>query len=158
MTPKKRTRLQQHRLPLIGDDEEKTVIYTDGAARGNPGDAGIGIVFQSGNTVIEKIKLYIGEKTNNQAEYEALIAALEKAKELQKPHLHVFTDSLLLANQITGKWKVRDENLGKLHKKAKDLIRNFKNFTITHIRREQNREADRLANQAIDDYLKSRGE
>jgi ribonuclease HI len=158
MTPKKRTRLQQHRLPLGGEDDEKTVIYTDGASRGNPGDAGIGVVFQSGKTVVEKIKLYIGKKTNNQAEYEALITALEKAKELGKSHLHIFTDSQLLANQITGKWQVKDQHLGKLHRKAKDLIRNFEDFTITHIRREQNREADRLANQAIDDYLKSRDE
>ncbi len=152
---KKRTKSQQPRLPFHHSGGEKTIIYTDGASRGNPGNAGIGVILKSDNKSIEKIKSYLGIRTNNQAEYEALITALKK---VNKSHLHIFTDSLLLANQITGKWRVKNPNLGPLYKKAKELISGFEHVSIIHIGREQNKEADRLANEAIDGYLNRSGE
>jgi len=155
---KKKNRLQQHRLPLHGDGDEKTVIHTDGAARGNPGRAGIGVVLKYDDEHTEEIKSYLGVRTSNQAEYEALIAALKKAKEQRKSYLHIFSDSQLIVNQINGKWRVKNPNIVGLYREARELIRGFSNVAVTHVRRELNTEADRLANEAIDDYLNEAGE
>ncbi len=128
-------------------------IYIDGAARGNPGESGIGILIKEENGKTREIKKYLGTRTNNQAEYTALITALESSQGLRNKKINIYTDSLLLANQMNGIWKVRHPEIAVLNKKAKNLLKDFKEVTIRHISREHNKEADRLANQAIDEYL-----
>jgi ribonuclease HI len=127
-------------------------IYIDGASRGNPGRSGAGVLIKDKNGNIYKIKRNLGILTNNQAEYEALITALQSAKELKRSHLKIYTDSSLLANQINGNWHVRDSKIRVLYKKARELIAEFEQIEIEYIPRELNREADRLANEAIDEY------
>ncbi len=128
-----------------------TEIYIDGASRGNPGDSGIGILFK--NNEQYNFKKYIGIGTNNNAEYTALITALEIALNSQLLKLIVHTDSMLVANQINGSWKVKDPEIRILFSKAKKLIEKLEDFSITHIRREFNSEADLLANEAINEYF-----
>jgi len=137
-----------------GDAKTKAVeIYIDGASRGNPGDAGIGILIKETDDKHREIKKYLGTKTNNQAEYTALIEALESAKELKNRPIRVFTDSLLVANQVNGLWKVKHAEIIPLNKKARSLFKKYSDITIRHIPREQNSQADRLANLAIDEYF-----
>ena len=132
---------------------EPVSIYIDGASRGNPGDSGIGIIFRDSTNNFKEFKKYIGVGTNNNAEYTALITALEIAKSNNFNKINVFTDSQLVANQINGSWKVKDSDIKLLFNEAKSLINNFSHFTITHIGRENNSEADRLANEAINEYF-----
>lgn len=130
----------------------KLVIYTDGAARGNPGPAGIGVVIKNDKgEVLHEISSFLGQATNNVAEYNALITALEKAVTLNAQQVELFTDSELVVKQIKGEYRVKNEGLKPLYRKAKDLIQQLGNFTITHVPREKNMEADRLANQGIDE-------
>ena len=129
-------------------------IYIDGASRGNPGDAGIGILIKETDGKTREITKYLGTKTNNQAEYTALIEALESVRELNGRPIRIFTDSLLVANQVNGLWKVKHAEIIPLNKKARSLLSEYKDITIRHIPRELNSEADRLANLAIDEYFK----
>lgn len=128
-------------------------IYIDGAARGNPGEAGIGVFIKETKDKTREIKKYLGTKTNNQAEYAALIEALESVKELLNRPIRVYTDSLLVANQVNGVWKVKHAAISILNKQVKTLLKDFQDITIRHIPRELNIEADRLANLAIDEYF-----
>ncbi len=127
-------------------------IFVDGASRGNPGMAGAGIVIrdQEGN-VIKKLKRYLGLTTNNVAEYQALVTALEAAHGLKIRKVQVFADSELMVKQITGVYKVKSPELRPLYEKAKGLLETFMEFGITHIYREENSLADGLANEAIDE-------
>jgi ribonuclease HI len=131
------------------------VAYTDGASRGNPGEAGVGIIIKDEQgTVKETIIKYLGKATNNVAEYTALILLLEFLKNsetLQCSQLVVFTDSELMARQLNGEYKVKDSNLKLMFQKVKLLVGSapFK-FSVRHIPREMNSEADALANEAID--------
>ena len=129
---------------------KKMTANIDGACKGNPGPAGIGVVIydETGAIVYETGKP-IGEATNNIAEYEALIHALEKAVELKCEVLYVNTDSELLARQINGFYKVKDENLRNLFLKAKGLMHNFNDIRVRHIDRENNKYADNLADQDL---------
>lgn len=126
-------------------------IYIDGASRGNPGESGIGILFKDNEQY--NFKKYIGIGTNNNAEYTALITALEIALKSGLSRLKVNTDSMLVASQINGNWKVKDPEIRILFSKAKSLIEKLEDFSITHIRREFNSDADRLANEAINEYF-----
>ncbi len=137
---------------MASENEDTIEIYIDGAARGNPGEAGIGVLIKETEDSRREIKKYLGITTNNQAEYTALITALESAQVLRDKPIRVFTDSMLVANQINGLWKVKHSEIIPLNNQAKTLFKNFKNISIEHIPREQNSEADRLANQAIDEY------
>lgn len=128
-------------------------VYIDGASRGNPGKAGAGILLIDSGSDSQEIKKYLGNCTNNQAEYLAFITALETFSNPENKNLHIFTDSQLLANQINGSWKVKHPDINKLFTKAKNLIKNFNSVTIEYIPRNRNKEADRLANLAIDEYL-----
>lgn len=126
-------------------------VKIDGASRGNPGDAGIGVLIQDdeGKT-LNKISEFIGEnKTNNQAEYSALIKALESCEGLGKK-VRILSDSELLVKQMTGKYNVNNKILKREFKKAKNLEKNFQKVIYEHIPREENPIADRLANKAID--------
>ena len=140
-------------MPFNKADKDRLDIYIDGAARGNPGESGIGVLIREESGRTREVKKYLGTRTNNQAEYTALITALESVKDHKNQEIHIFTDSLLLANQMNGIWKVRHPEIKELHTKAKSFIEGFSRVTIRHIPRELNKEADRLANIAIDEYL-----
>ena len=144
---------RQDSLPFKTSGGGRFVIYIDGAARGNPGESGIGVLIKEENGGSRSVKKYLGTRTNNQAEYTALITALESAQEYRNREIRIFTDSLLLANQMNGLWKVKHPEIKELYTKAKGLIEGFRRVTISHIPREENSEADRLANLAIDEYL-----
>ena len=137
---------------MTSDNNNPVEIYIDGAARGNPGESGIGVLIKETDDKNREVKKYLGTKTNNQAEYTALITALESAEDLKNRPVRVFTDSLLVANQINGLWKVKHPEIIPLNKEAKNLFKNYRDISIQHIPREQNSEADRLANLAIDEY------
>jgi ribonuclease HI len=130
--------------------EDRLIIYFDGASRGNPGRAGAGIWMtdEEGRKVSE-VSRYLGHKTNNEAEYWALLLGLREAKRLGGKCLHLFTDSELVERQIKGIYRVRDLNLKALHRTVLQNLRAFSSFEIESIPREENREADRLANEAI---------
>lgn len=130
---------------------KKIIIFSDGGARGNPGPAGIGaVLYDSKKQVLVKISKYIGETTNNQAEYQALISALKKAKELGGQELDVFLDSELVVKQLNCEYKVKNKELAPLFLEVYNLSLNFSKITFTHVYRENNKEADRLVNEALD--------
>ena len=126
--------------------------FTDGAARGNPGESGIGVIFKDEQgTTIAKLHGYIGETTNNVAEYTALLACLKNAPKTKCSRLVVHSDSELMVRQVLGQYKVRDPGLKVLFLKAQRLLASAAfEFEIRHIRRELNKEADELANLGID--------
>ena len=127
------------------------VAHSDGGARGNPGPAGYGVVIkdQSGRRVAS-LSEYLGHQTNNFAEYQGLIAALEYSLQHGPRALKVISDSELLVRQIKGIYKVKNATLKDLHARAKELIAHLDWFSIGHALREHNQEADRLANEAMD--------
>lgn len=129
----------------------KAIIHTDGGARGNPGPAGIGAVIKIGEKVIE-LKRYIGEATNNQAEYRALILALEHALEAKVTEAECLLDSELVVKQLNREYRVKDKDLAALFVKVYNLSTKFKKITFKHIYREQNKHADKLVNEAIDNH------
>ena len=131
-------------------------IYIDGASKGNPGAAGIGVVICRGNEVIRNISSYIGKTTNNVAEYTALIFALQEALIMKAPEIYVFSDSQLLCRQLNREYKVKNANIAVLFKQAMHLISAFKKVEVCHIPRTQNTGADKLANKAIKEYFKNR--
>ena len=124
-------------------------IYIDGSSQGNPGDAGIGIVFAEGDHTLKNISKYIGKQTNNIAEYSALIFALQEALVIKAKSVTIYSDSELLCKQLSGEYKVRNENIKNLFNQAINILRGFENFNIKQISREQNRGADKLARLAI---------
>lgn len=128
---------------------KNAIIHTDGGARGNPGPAGIGVVIEFGGQK-KTFKKFIGRATNNQAEYYAVMVALEKAKELKLDAIDIFLDSELVASQLSQKFRVKDKDLGQLFVKIWNLSLTFKKIKYHHIYREDNKEADKLVNQAID--------
>jgi dinuclear metal center YbgI/SA1388 family protein len=134
---------------------EKLIIHIDGASRGNPGDAGAGveIVDEQKRPVLES-KKYLGQTTNNVAEYQALIIAFQESLTLGVGQVEVYTDSELLANQWNGIYKVKNPGLLPLMGQARRLASQFRTCTVTHVGRELNKRADKLANQAIDEHHK----
>lgn len=128
-------------------------IYTDGGARGNPGPAAAGIVLKDEkNKNIAAFGRCLGETTNNQAEYQALILGLERAKELGASEVKCFADSELMIKQLNHQYKVRDKDLAPLFLKIWNLSTRFKKISYHHIPRERNKEADRLVNEALDKH------
>ncbi len=129
----------------------RLVLYADGAARGNPGPAGIGVVIEDERgRVLKELSQFVGQKTNNQAEYLALIQGLEAAAEYQAEAVQIRVDSELLAYQLKGEYKVKSPLLKPLRRKVQELLAGYKVVGIEHIERQYNRAADRLANRAID--------
>jgi len=126
-------------------------VFIDGAARGNPGPAGIGVVIKSGRKTLLEISDYIGSSTNNVAEYISLIRGLEEVLLQSTKEASFYSDSELLVKQINGEYKVKNEGLKPLHHHAKSLIAKFKKFSIEHTEREENKHADKLANKGIDE-------
>jgi ribonuclease HI len=137
--------------PRENPPEHYLIAHSDGGARGNPGPAGYGVVLkdESGRTVAA-LSEYLGHQTNNFAEYQGLIAALEYAIKHGPKALKLISDSELLVRQIKGIYKVKNAVLQDLHGRAKELIAQLDWFSIGHAFREQNQEADRLANEAMD--------
>lgn len=140
-------------------------IYTDGGARGNPGPAGIGVVIEgydhSGLLIKKEFKEFIGEATNNEAEYKAVIFALRKLKQLigraksKMAKLKIYVDSELLAKQLNGKYKIKDKNLQPLFLEIWNLKQDFNEVAIENIPREKNKGADKLVNQVLNQKLSS---
>jgi ribonuclease HI len=137
--------------PLRGETAilKKLIAFVDGASRGNPGPAGYGVVLRSDSEVIE-IGGYLGTTTNNVAEYSGLLEALSAAREEGADELEVISDSLLLVQQMLGKYRVKHPNLVPLFERAKSMARGFRRFSIRHTLRAGNKEADRVANLAVD--------
>jgi len=125
-------------------------LYIDGASKGNPGmaAAGVWLTNHEGKELLG-ISRYLGHKTNNEAEYWALLIGLREAKRWGIGSIHIFTDSELIARQVKGIYRVKDSNLKALHQEVMENLKAFSSFEIESIPREENREADRLANEAI---------
>jgi ribonuclease HI len=129
----------------------EVIAHIDGASRGNPGPAAYAVVLESAEgSRLTGFSEYLGETTNNVAEYQALLAALEYALRNHYQRIHVQTDSELLARQIEGVYKVKSAALKPLQQRAKQMIASLERFSIQHVPREQNQEADQLANQALE--------
>ena len=126
------------------------MIFTDGASRGNPGKAGAGVAVFENSVQIDRVYQYLGEKTNNEAEYLAVILALEWMKKEGHKEAKLFCDSQLLVRQLNGEYKVKAPTIVPLFKQAKELI-NGLTVSFTWVRREDNKEADALANRAINE-------
>lgn len=130
-------------------------IQIDGAARGNPGPAGVGVVLMDGSgRRLKEVAAYLGEATNNVAESCALLVGLQEALKLGRRRVSVATDSQLLARQVSGEYRVKNPQLQWLHALIQELLKGFERFEIQHVPREQNRQADRLASRAVNDALK----
>ena len=132
-------------------DTQSAILWTDGAARGNPGPAGIGVMLKtrSGDVIVAEGRS-IGHATNNVAEYRALLLGLEKALERGVRRVEVRADSELLIKQLKSEYRVKHPGLRPLFEQAAAMLRRFETFRLTHVRREHNSEADRLANEGID--------
>lgn len=129
----------------------KLVVNVDGGARGNPGPAAIGAVVQTGEgEVLEERGERIGTATNNVAEYRALLLGIARAAELGASELELIGDSELIVRQVKGEYKVKDATMRELHAEVRRALRPFERWSIRHVRREQNAEADRLVNAALD--------
>ena len=132
----------------------RVVVNCDGAARGNPGPAGAGaVVTDPDGTVLVEIAEGLGETTNNVAEYTAAIRGLEAAKALGADEVLLRSDSQLMINQMTGRYRVKTPHLQPLHRQVRDLVRAFSRVEFEHVPRERNAHADRLANKGVDDWL-----
>jgi ribonuclease HI len=130
-------------------------IYTDGGARGNPGPAASGAVIKEmrdgkEGKIIAEVSRYLGETTNNQAEYTAIIIGLERARELGAEEVDVVMDSELAVRQLNGEYKVKNAELAKRYLEIWNLKNHFKKISFRHVRREKNKEADALVNKTID--------
>ena len=132
-------------------DITRVIIHADGASRGNPGPASIGgVIEDERGHLLAQISRRIGITTNNQAEYRAVIAALERAINLGAKQAEIRSDSELLVKQINGSYRVKNKTLQPLYRKVSQLIGSLESFSITHVPREQNTRADGLANKALD--------
>jgi ribonuclease HI len=131
------------------------IANIDGGARGNPGPAAYGVVVRSAKgEVIAELSEYLGLQTNNFAEYSALLAALEYAVREKHPSLKVISDSELMVRQMNGQYKVSNPALRELYMRAQSLVRKLEKFSIEHVLRAQNKDADRLVNKVLDDRAK----
>lgn len=138
-------------------EHERVVIHVDGGARGNPGPAGVGaVVSDPAGEVLREEGRFIGEATNNVAEYRALLLGLELARELGAREVEVVNDSQLISRQIGGEYKVKQAHLRPLHREAMKALRTFDRWSVHSVPRTQNEHADRLYNQALDQALESR--
>jgi len=130
---------------------EEVMVHIDGGSRGNPGEAGVGVYFQDRTGApLQSIARYIGRATNNTAEYQALLVALARAREAGVKHLRVFSDSELLVNQVNGRYRTTVPHLQQFLQEAIRLMREIGRVDVAHVRREMNKEADALANEAMD--------
>ncbi len=134
----------------------RLVIYTDGAARGNPGPAGAGAVLRDASTgqTVAEIATFLGIRTNNYAEWTAVEEALDEALRLGATHVDLRMDSQLVARQITGRYRVKHPELQPIHARVMSLLGRLAGYSVGHVPRELNKDADRLSNVAIDAPLR----
>jgi ribonuclease H / adenosylcobalamin/alpha-ribazole phosphatase len=143
---------------LPQDPGRHLIVNCDGAARGNPGPAGIGVVISDEDgEVLDEIAEGIGVATNNVAEYRAAIAGLARAAELGAHEVLLRSDSRLLIEQLEGRFRVKNPTLQRLHGEARQAAGRFERVAFQHVRRERNKEADRLANEGVDRWLAEEG-
>lgn len=130
----------------------RILIYTDGAARGNPGLAGLGAILRDAETgeTLAELATFLGVRTNNYAEWSAVEAALEEARRLGATHVDLRMDSELVARQIAGIYRVKHPDLKPIHARVMEQLRGFAGYSVGHVPRELNKDADRLSNVAID--------
>ena len=141
------------RPPRLKPVTNRCILYTDGAARGNPGKAGAGMVLlDHEQREVAARSLYLGECTNNGAEYRALIAGLELALENGCRQVDIMMDSELIVRQLTGEYRVKNAGLQPLHRRVKDLLTRMDRWRVKHVPRVENARADQLANQGIDNH------
>jgi len=131
----------------------RLTVNVDGGARGNPGPAAIGVVVRDGNQVLEEAGEKIGEATNNVAEYKALLRGIELARTLGATELELRGDSELVVRQVEGRYKVKNAGMKPLYQEVMKALREVDSWSISHVRREQNADADRLVNEALDGVL-----
>jgi ribonuclease HI len=135
----------------ISPNDEELIIYTDGGSRGNPGPSASGfVIFDSQERVLMEGGKYLGITTNNQAEYQAVKLALEKALEVGGKRLSFRMDSQLVANQLNGVYQIRNRDLWPIHANIRELSKKFEKVTFTHVRREFNKDADAMVNKILD--------
>jgi ribonuclease HI len=133
---------------------ERLLLFCDGASRGNPGTAGAGAVLKDASgKVVARLGKLLGEATNNVAEYEGLLLGLRHARKLGAKEIEIAADSQLLVRQIEGKYKVKNPALRVLHQTAMKLLGEFDHWSVRHVYREQNTEADEMSNRAIDEKM-----
>lgn len=143
---------------LSQDPGPDLIVYTDGAARGNPGPAGVGVyVTDAEGRLVATLAEGIGVATNNQAEYRAVLEGLRLAAERGARRILVRSDSRLLVEQLEGRFRVKNATLQVLHREARRMVRGFDRVAFEHVRREGNTEADALANEGVDDWLEEPG-
>jgi ribonuclease HI len=129
----------------------RVTVNVDGGARGNPGPAAIGVVLRNGDgSVVEEVGETIGEATNNVAEYRALLRGIELAAGRGAEEVELIGDSELVVRQVEGRYKVKNAGMKKLHEEVKRALRDFDSWSIRHVRRAENADADRLVNEALD--------
>ena len=139
-------------MPARAPRSLRLLIHTDGAARGNPGPAGAGAILRDAEdgTVLAEIAEPLGRATNNVAEWTAVLLALEEARRLGAGRVDMRMDSELVARQISGAYRVKHPDLKPLHAQVMELLRSFDGYTVGHVPRALNKDADRLSNVAID--------
>lgn len=137
--------------PSLNGAGKRVVVHTDGASRGNPGPAGAGWVISSlSGDLLAQGGAFLGRKTNNEAEYEAVIRALKHARELGADEVALHSDSELLIKQLNGEYQVKNPRIAILHAAVRESMRAFRQVIARHVRRELNADADAMANEAID--------
>jgi ribonuclease HI len=141
-------------LAQAAERRKRTRLYVDGAARGNPGPAGAGAVILSPEGhVVARLGKFLGDSTNNVAEYMGLILGLRRAKAMGIKELDVFSDSELMVKQLAGDYAVKADHLRPLHEEARSLLKGFSEVEVRHVPREENAQADLMSNRAIDERL-----
>jgi len=130
--------------------EEKAALWVDGAARGNPGQAGAGMVLETGGKRVVSMGEYLGKATNNEAEYKALILGIKEAGLRGFSHLEIFSDSELMVRQMRGEYRVKSPGLQDLYFQAVKGLEPFQKVAFHHVPRQENSQADKMANMAID--------
>ncbi|MEX2136706.1 MAG: ribonuclease HI family protein [Chloroflexota bacterium] len=138
---------------MTTDDPLRLLIYTDGAARGNPGPAGLGAVLRDAQTgaVLAELARFLGVRTNNYAEWTAVEEALREALLLGASHVDLRMDSELVARQLSGRYRVKHPDLKPIHARVMAMLGQLSSYTVGHVPRELNKDADRLSNVAIDE-------
>jgi ribonuclease HI len=131
----------------------RLTVNVDGGARGNPGPAAIGVVVRDGGEVLDEVGETIGAATNNVAEYRALLKGIELAAAHGATGLELIGDSELVVRQVEGRYKVKNAGMKELHEEVKRALRDFDSWSIRHVRRAENADADRLVNEALDGVL-----
>jgi ribonuclease HI len=140
--------------PTVHRAARELRVFSDGASRGNPGPAGAGAVLAlASGEVVERLGLFLGTQTNNHAEYMGAILGLRRARALGADEVELVADSQLLIRQLAGRYRVRSDGLRPLYEEARALLAGFRRHTLTHLPREENREADAMSNRAIDERL-----